>query len=471
MNPDQDPQGEDQSPVSIVAPWNTNMDMSTMRFAPDEFQTLLNRALSGQQVAPMNIPAAGTPGPQDTGEFPDTGVIDAHTPIPESQPLMAALDTGIADKKYHKAHDLIREGIQSGDNDMVAQGHEKLMNTILGPRTFGEWYNDTIAGHSQQIGAARRVAGDVVMRELQRATGLGMPRASEAINLGLIHPSELDAQQTQQEFSHLIPQEPMAFNDQGMPISTVQQKFFPAQPGQEPQTAAKPGAFLTPLQHDVVESRQKGLAMGIPTRNQVNQSRADYYEQRAKTDQATREQLLPEKINALKSMNSLRAAQELLANARVDWYKGLPDLKRELMGGTSPFELDALKRVHGSIQKQQPIDKADWLIAERWLRKGSPRFSVDFMGKAFDRMSGKSERGGGPFGWTGLPEPPSTSLTPEDTTEAKAADQDLFHQFGTFLGSLLQGVKDAPTKPDAKSPAMTPAEKAELDALRKKHGR
>jgi hypothetical protein len=76
------------------------------------------------------------------------------------------------------------------------------------------------------------------------------------------------------------------------------------------------------------------------------------------------------------------------------------------------------------------------------------------MGNVYNRLTGEKGKKGSPFGWAGLPEPPSTSMTDEQQAEATEVDQDLFHQFGTFLGSLLQGVT-APqqeTLPTPKTP-------------------
>src|SRR3990172_5105721 len=172
-------------PISIVAPSDTNMDFSTMQFAPMEYLGMARDALIGS-LSPNETQAGANTIPANQ---PHEAVAMAavHTPSPDSLPLISAIDNNYADKKFLKPVEEIRKGIQLGDEKLVKKGHSTLTSMILGEQSFGEWYWDNFGGGTG-ISSARRMAGDVVMKEIAHATGLGMPGVEEATRLGLIQP-------------------------------------------------------------------------------------------------------------------------------------------------------------------------------------------------------------------------------------------------------------------------------------------
>ena len=98
---------------------------------------------------------------------------------------------GHTDKKYQNAIEMIREGLKSGDTDLVKKAHRNLTDLILGEQTWGEWYADIYHNGGQHAYKAKSIAGDIVMREFGQLTGAGLPTVEEAARLGLIQPSEL----------------------------------------------------------------------------------------------------------------------------------------------------------------------------------------------------------------------------------------------------------------------------------------
>jgi hypothetical protein len=204
--------------------------------------------------------------------------------------------TGYADKKYQKAIEMIRKGIQLGDEALVKKAHSSLTNMILGEQSFGEWYLDNFGG-GQGISRARQMAGDVVMKEIAEATGMGMPSVEEAMRLGLIAPNELlPGRQTQEAYGHLIPQEPFKFTPEGMPLTSTKLYTTPAQPGQKPTIGLVPGARLTPTQYEGVQARLRGLSAGLAIRKELAESNqrdetSDFSQ--VQSDQQQPQQLIP----------------------------------------------------------------------------------------------------------------------------------------------------------------------------------
>ena len=421
---------EDTNPTSVVSPEDTINGLATIPADTPGYLGLIQQYM-------------GDPQESQSEQQPEPAQLVAnHTSIPESEPLMTAIDHGVADKKFAGPHKLIREGIESWDTDKIMKGHDALSKIILGPQSLGEWYNDSIAGHGNRAAMAKRIAGDIVLKEVKRATGLGMPSVEEASRLGLIDPNELLANQQTQEYAHLIPAEPFQMDNQGMPVTSTQMRPEPAQPGQEGITGIKPGAHLTPLQQDIAESRQKGLQSGLAYKAALAGMKGEAMAEQVKASKYKREVEGPKRIEAMRHLDALRTAQTSLANARVEWYTKLPQLRKDLAAtaGSSPFEIDAVKRVYEAIKTKQPIQQEDWLIASKWLTKGSPQFGADFMGNPFNKYTGKSGKGGVHPGFLGIPEPPDLSLSPDEQDEATAAGDDMAHQLGEFFRSLLQGV-------------------------------
>jgi len=422
----QDQNDLDNTPMNIVAPEGINS-------APAGYNTMPN--ISQESIQSMTSQIS-----------------------PNSHPLITAIDTGYADKKVMGPVDDIRKGILSNDVKLLEKGGRKLVDALTGHMTFSERFQDAYFRHGEGMANAHKMASDIIMKEIAHATGIGMPSAEEATRLGLIKPEELvpGAQ------SETIPGAPPGYTGFTPSMEPI------AAPQRAPVTRPTAGARLTPFQTEIVGSRQKAIQQGIAYKAALATSRGLLADEKAQTEQYKRENLLPTQIQSMKSLDKLRQAQGKLATTRADFISKLPDLRRELSGKITPFELEALKRVHASIQKHEPIDKADWLIFQKWL---GPVFSADFMGNIFNRLTGQKGQKGSPFGWADLPEPPSTSMTEEQQAEATDIDQDMFHQFGTMLGSLLQGVIGK-AEPEAKpETGLSAAEKSELEQLRKKHGR
>ena len=191
------------------------------------------------------------------------------------------------------------------------------------------------------------------------------------------------------------------------------------------------GKPITPA--DEVEFWREAIGLDVA------EAKRDLYKAKGDTEKVRGSSVLPAQAYALNALGDLRHDQQGLVEAQRDWYKERPKLQREL-AGMPAFELDAVKRVHKAIQDKTPIDPGDWLIVERWSRKASPRFGLDFMGRMYDRYSGEKAQAGQPFGQPGLPTPPSTDEVPE-LKEVEATKEDLFHRFGAFLGSLLDAAK------------------------------
>lgn len=473
-------------PVSIVAPGDFNPDLSTMRFDPIEYLRMAGEGLGSLFSGPSaprepeykeSFVTRWTPeqyqesqampyGEDYTSQMGGPSIPpadDTFKPDPESHPLLTAIDSGYADKKVMNPVEELRKGILSGDQKVIEKSQRKLVDALTGGMTFGERFQDTYFRQGK-LATVHKMAADVIMNEFLR------PQAEEATRTGLISPNELlPGSQTQETLGSIPPQGPFAFTPEGVNVDTSQ-----LAPAMTPQTKVLPDARLTPLQQEIAGSRQKALSTGLAYKAALAKSKEELNAEKVLTERFKRDVEGPAKVKALESLNSLREAQANLADARVDWYKQLPGLRRELAGSPA-LEIDAMKRVHQAILEKKPIEKADWLIAERWLRKGSPRFSVDFMGRAFDRLTGQSERKAGPFGWTGLPEPPSTLLDEGQQAEAEHTDQDLISQFGNYIGSLLKGIagggKEEEPKAEPKVPGLTKEEQAELEKLRKKHGK
>lgn len=130
-----------------------------------------------QHLMPQaNIPAQ----PQQDPLNDPIQVARNHTIRPEAKPLVSAIESGYADKKIMKPMESIREGIKSGDHELVKKGHKALSELILGEQTFGQWYQDTFFNRGRDQHKARSMAGDVVMREIARITGEEQPTAEEA---------------------------------------------------------------------------------------------------------------------------------------------------------------------------------------------------------------------------------------------------------------------------------------------------
>ena len=395
----------------------------------------------------------GDPGVEPVGVEPTPSVPpQAPPPHPESQALIRAIDSGYADKKMIGPVESIREGIQTGDTKLIEKGHKGIYDILYGSLSFGTKYADTMIHGGRMAATAHKMASDIVINEMNR--GSLTPTAEEATGLGLIHPQELMANQTQQMYGNLIPAEPFAMTPEGMPVTRTEMLPTPAQPGQKGVTSIRPGVKLTPFQSEIVEARQKGLSAGLAVRQQLADLRAletpsKIRSRESLADLRTAQELdIPSRQLARESLNQLHDAQIGLTNARTAWYNQLPGLRKEL-AGAPPFEMEALKRVHQAITEGKKPTAADMLVWRRWMTKGGLPFSADVTGKIFDRLTGRSERKGGTFGWPDMANLPD--LTPDEEAEAESTDNDFFHQLGGFLGSLLSGVTSTPTpaKPEA----------------------
>jgi hypothetical protein len=188
---------------------------------------------------PPAMPAAA---PQDDtqSEMP-RDVIDNHEIHPTSQPLINAVETGFADKKFMSIKDEIQKAILNSDDDGLKKAHRRLADVIRGEQDFRSMYADIFLG-SGATTHANRMAGDVIINELHKA-GVGNPRpipAEEALHMGLIHPQELvPGRQLQESYGVLRPDQPL-----GDRQSLI------------------PGTNLTPFQQDVVADRRTGIQKG-----------------------------------------------------------------------------------------------------------------------------------------------------------------------------------------------------------------
>jgi hypothetical protein len=140
---------------------------------------------------------------------------------------------GHADKKYQNPIEMIRQGVQAGDEAVIEKGRAKLISmlseTHLSP---AEKFMDILLGggvvHTAQRNA-QKIAADIIAYELQRPGSTAGPSVEEAVRLGLIQPQELiPGLQIQEDYARLIP-----------------------------------GAGLTPLQYEVVKSRQANLSKSV----------------------------------------------------------------------------------------------------------------------------------------------------------------------------------------------------------------
>ena len=177
---------------------------------------------------------------------------------------------GHADKKYQAAIEMIRQGVQAGDESAIEKGRARLAGILsktddLNPieKFFDIYFNNGRVSTAQAHG--NKIAADIVMRELMRPGSTKPPSAEEAVRLGLIQPQELIPRlQTQEAYAHLIPQDPFGFTPEGIPLTSTKLHTTPAQPGQKPTgVGLVPGARLTPLQYEVVKSRLANLSKSV----------------------------------------------------------------------------------------------------------------------------------------------------------------------------------------------------------------
>lgn len=469
-----DPQGLSVRPEEPTIPRMSEMGMQQDldRFSPTS--DYLGMAVDGIK----NMFSGGEPERGAPTTHPFAGL---HEELihPDSKGIIDGIDKGYADKKYMKVAEDIRNAIKLGDTEAIQKGHAKFAELLQGPdvnplATLADMYLG-LGYNTQKRQHANKMASDFVMKELIRPGSTAGPMAEDAVRMGDIKPSELRSDQVQP--GRMIPSQGFPFNQMVSELGTSD--FAP----QGASLEAIPGIQLSPYQEKGVEARQHATSTGAAYKAQAAATKSLLDEERAITEREKRKEL-PAKVEALKALTGLRNLQGDLAKARVDWYKQLPTLRRELQGGSSPFELEALKRVHTSISKHTPIDPADWAVWQRWLTKAQPQFGMDFMGNAYNKQTGKSSKGGTAVEMMGIPTPPDTSLEPHEQAEVESGQSDVLHQLGQMLGSLLQGSDEkkpesttdtkkpkGDSKPAPKVPAMTAAEKAELDALRKKHGR
>lgn len=219
-----------------------------------------------QDTHPLSVVA---PAPQGIPSLPPMPPPQAPPPVdhtqpgPESMPLFDALDKGYADKKIVSPVEMIRQGVQLGDMDMVDKGHEKLRQALHGTRSFGERFSDAYFRNNELTTSLDKMAADTVMREMLR------PSVESATQTGLLRPNELTAGQAQPQYAHLIPAASGRFSEEGIPETTVGMSGIPAQPGQRPGgISLMPGARLDPIQEELVKNRleiaQKQAARSAP---------------------------------------------------------------------------------------------------------------------------------------------------------------------------------------------------------------
>lgn len=222
------PQDSETTPGSIIAPSENGIMPQPMIPPAQSFQ-----------AAPQSIPPTQSIQP------------DHNSPGPESIPVFHAIDQGYADPKLTGPLEDVRRGVQLNDEEMIAKGADKIYKRIEGNRSWGERFGDAYFRNNEHTDRARKITSDLIMREMLRHS------VKQDMAAGLLQPSELvPGEQTQPTYGHLIPAEPFAYGQDGMPISSVMDKTVPAQPGQQPNGMQLiPGALSNDPQEELVKAR------------------------------------------------------------------------------------------------------------------------------------------------------------------------------------------------------------------------
>lgn len=404
--------------------------------------------------------------------------IDLSQPIPESRPLITAVETGYADKKVMGPVDMIRRGVQVNDMDMVDKGHTKLVAALTNHMSFGERFGDAYLGTGIMT-RARKMAADLVMSEMTR------PRAIHAIQSGLLSPAELmPGEQVVPSYGHLIPAEPL---DRGEPQSTVEMRSTPAQPGQEPSLSISPEALVNPLQQELIQARlsamekrtggqghgptatdiallgiqaqrdayrqNNNLTAGTPLPPDVDaeiisrwaglaqkedlaiikQNLADVQQQLLRSTAGMRDeygnrarveadQVMPARVEMYKS----RAA---LDRARTELTKKQPELQKALRALAAPQQAliaEAFHNVKKALNDGTQPDAMDMAVVQRFLRGTAP-YAADFSGRIYNRLEGYRVDPN-----TGKPMPPDN----------EAAGLDIFQWLKDFITHASEQLKE-----------------------------
>jgi hypothetical protein len=265
-------ENEDDSPyppTQAIPPSQFNIDPSTTRFAPLEYSGMLAQGAANWMTEDV-IPAVESVGNYwhqkmlPGGEQVEDPMEKYNKPAKESEPLLAAIESGYADKKVMNPVQMIRESVRKGDMEGIEKGHRKLVDLLSDTgMTWGQRFADlylrggVLAGQRERAG---KMAADVVMKEMLG----GSPRAMEATSAGLMSPGELLPEQRMPVYQHLVPPQDLMtglgpeYGIENEPMSTIQPSLMAAQPGQIPSTeVVDPMATLTPLQESLVDARTK----------------------------------------------------------------------------------------------------------------------------------------------------------------------------------------------------------------------
>ena len=493
-------QDDEESPTSIVAPWNMDIDPETMQLDPAGYMSSLGEGIGNafQSMIPAQAPQGPVSGMQEIPEqdFRTSGPIQGMQQVPDYEPheeshgLINAIEKGYADKSFMNPVKMIRDGVAANNHEMIEKGHTKLTEmlseTHLSPtEKFMDMLMEGGVIHQAQRNA-QKIAADIIAHELQRPGSTQAPGAEEAARLGLIQPHELmpGSQIGEQTRQRTIPSAGFQFGDDGGVTMTPATSM-------ESTPSFIPGATLTPMQQQIVAQRQRAISTGTAYKIANSASTAELNKERAETERAKRRSMgvkdeltdektemerykrefeMPAKIKAHESVNELRKQQVEFYKAKTEWTKNLPALRRELQGGTNPFEMDAMKRVHTAIKAQEPIEPADWLVAKRWLTKGIPEYGLDFMGNTYSKVTGESSKGGKKLKGMQIPTPPDTSFSPEQSAEVDEIHNDMLSTITEFLGGLLSGSKEDNTSTAKPPPVKLPTPKTPEEAAKLKPG-
>jgi hypothetical protein len=157
-------------------------------------------------------------------------------------------------KKLLNPVEQIREGVRTGNTDLVEKGRKRIVNVLTGNMTWGQRYADAYLQQGRVAGA-HKMAADVVMGVMGE---MEMPRVVDAVRHGFPVEWLIPGEQTQALYGHLIPAKTFQFTTEGEPVSSVQLAPTPAAPGQRPAGVAPcPHARLTRFQMRVWTGEQE----------------------------------------------------------------------------------------------------------------------------------------------------------------------------------------------------------------------
>jgi hypothetical protein len=450
----------ENQPYYLVQPSDYNIAPETTRFAPLEYAGMAAQGMAGwakddllpaitgagesigRSVHNMMLPGGEQYDPNLDGDNnPLTNPNhELNQPAAQSKPLIAAVESGYADKKLMNPYQMIREGVTAGDMDMVDKGRKKLVDVLSGNMSFGERFGDAYLQQGRMVGI-QKMAADLVMKEMMR------PFASDAVNQGLIEPNELLPEQSQ-EHGRLIPAE-------GMPMTSGFDTENPSMPmgsSVDMYRTVRPEARLTDLQNETVDIRNKGEGQALawagrgrgqgaqpnPTSLAIAGIQADMDVIRQSGHEPTPEEKstiyskwsgLDNKQDLTEIKRELAATQKILwektgnmrdaygdrargdlsllpakqraleAKARLDeanaeYKKQLPKMTKDLQAMRSKDHpqhevFQAIERVREALDKGEQPNTVDAALFKSFIMRGGGEYRANFLGKLYDAYTGE----------------------------------------------------------------------------------